>query len=61
MFRVSPDVIVCAAIGMEYLIDRVAVAAHVVQEWKGVGKVEVHKVYEIFLPRDVYTTREAYR
>ena len=35
--------------------------AHVVQEWKGVGKVEVHKAYEIFLPRDVYAGREAYR
>jgi len=37
------------------------VVAGVVQEWKGIGKVEVHKVYEIFLPRDVYAAREAYR
>ena len=37
------------------------VVANVVQEWKGVGRVEVHKVYEIFLPRDVYAAREAYR
>ena len=37
------------------------VVAGVVQEWKGAGKVEVHKVYEIFLPRDVYAARERYR
>lgn len=36
-------------------------ADHMVQEWRGDGKVEVKKVYEIFLPRDVYAAREAYR
>ncbi|KAF9648846.1 hypothetical protein BDM02DRAFT_3143647 [Thelephora ganbajun] len=35
--------------------------ASVVQGWKGVGVVEVHKVYEIFLPKDVYAAREVYR
>jgi len=31
------------------------------KEWKGVGRVGVHKVYEIFLPRQAYDMREAYR
>jgi hypothetical protein len=44
-----------------YLNSWVAVADHMVQEWKGVGKVEVSKAYEIFLPREVYSRREAYR
>lgn len=39
----------------------IVVVAGVVQEWKGIGKVEVHRAYEIFLPRDVYAAREAYR
>lgn len=36
-------------------------ADYMVQEWMGNEKVEVKKVYEIFLPRDVYAAREAYR
>jgi len=39
----------------------ITMAARVVREWKGVGKVQVHKVYEIFLPKDNYATRVAYR
>ena len=48
-------------IGTGYLSAWVVVVANVVQEWKGVGTVEVHKVYEIFLPKDAYAVREAYR
>ena len=36
-------------------------AAHVVQERKGVGSVEVYKMYGVFLQRDVYPAREAHR
>lgn len=39
----------------------VSVAEHVTKNWRGVGKVEVHKVFEIFLPKDVYDARDAYR
>lgn len=37
-------------------------ADYTVQGWRREpGKVEVKKVYEIFLPRNVYAAREAYR
>ena len=57
----SPDVIADIALETGCLNSPVIVVAGVLQEWKGVGQVEVHKAYEIFLPRDVYETREAYR
>ena len=44
-----------------YLNGRVTVTEHVTKNWRGIGKVEVHKVFEIFLPKDVYDARDAYR
>ena len=61
MFHVSPDVVVDVALETGCLSGWITVVAGVVQEWKGVGQVEVHKAYEIYLPKDVYETREAYR
>lgn len=57
----SPDVVASFTLETGCLNSPVAVVAGVMQEWKGVGQVEVHKAYEIFLPKDVYETREAYR
>lgn len=57
----SPDAVVGVILETDYLNGRVTVADHMVKEWKGTGKVGVHKVYEIFLPRQAYDAREAYR
>jgi len=40
---------------------RISLVASVEKRWKGVGRVQVHKVYEIFLPNEIYADREAYR
>jgi hypothetical protein len=61
LFRVSPYDIVGVVIEIRYLTGPDVVADYTVQEWRNGGKVEVKKVYEIFLPRDVYAAREAYR
>jgi len=46
---------------MGYLNSWATVVEGAVQGWKGIGRVEVHKVYEIFLPGDVYAAQRAYR